>query len=123
MSLLFLPLPFFLAFELWQLVVAERYLGIKQIESGVDPRRLPLSSGRASLWTLGIVAGWLWSFCLLFDHLSRDPGAAMLLTSVGGLVLRRVLSLKWILVSLTLEGAVRIGMMAYLALHLYRHLV
>ena len=34
--------PLFFTFELWQLVVSERYLGIKQIARGADPRALGL---------------------------------------------------------------------------------
>jgi hypothetical protein len=30
--------PLFLMFELWQLVICERYVGIKQIERNGDPR-------------------------------------------------------------------------------------
>ncbi len=34
--------PLFVVFELWQLVISERYVGIKQIERNGDPRTLGL---------------------------------------------------------------------------------
>ena len=37
--------PLFFVFEGWQLVIAERHLGIKHIESGVDPREGGLALG------------------------------------------------------------------------------
>lgn len=122
MSPLLWPLPFFLLFELWQLVIAERYLGIARIEQGADPRRLALSSPVAAFWTLGIVAGWFWALLLLLVPLSRDPALGMILVSICGLVLRRLVSLKWILVSMTFEGAVRIGMMLFICLAAWRRL-
>ena len=42
--------PFFLAFELWQLVVSERYMGIKQIRVNADPRELPMAGWMAATW-------------------------------------------------------------------------
>jgi len=34
--------PLFLVFEFWQLVISERYMGIKQIRVNADPRELPM---------------------------------------------------------------------------------
>jgi hypothetical protein len=45
---LLLLTPLFLVFEVWQLVLSERYLGVKQIARGVDPRTLGLSEMTAS---------------------------------------------------------------------------
>jgi len=124
MDVLLLPLPLFLAFEFWQLVNAERYLGIAQIEQGTDPRRLELPTWRAALWTTGIVAIWLWSLLLLaLLPWSRWAAVSMLLVSVCGLSVRRNVSMKWILVSLTFEGAIRIGMMLFMAASVLRTLL
>ena len=49
MSPLAILAPLWMAFELWQLVQAERYLGIKQIEQGIDPRTLDVGEGRAAV--------------------------------------------------------------------------
>lgn len=115
--------PFYLLFELWQLVVAERYLGISRIEQGVDPRKLPLGNIVAFLWTAGVVSSWVWMFLLLVDPQGRAPGACMLLVTGMGFLLRRSSPMKWILVILTFEGACRIGMMFYLCALLGRELV
>lgn len=122
MDLLLLPLPLFLFFEFWQLVVAERYLGIAWIEQGMDPRRLPMRRGKAALWSVGIIAGWLWALSLLLVPLARGPAACILVVSLAGVLLRRNVSVKWILVSLTFEGAIRIGMMLFLIGALWRHI-
>ena len=45
MDLLLYLAPLWIVFEAWQLVISERYLGIKQIEKGADPRS---QIGRAS---------------------------------------------------------------------------
>jgi hypothetical protein len=55
-SSLLLLAPMFLVFEMWQLVVCERYLGIKQIARGADPRALGLGEITAFLWTTALVA-------------------------------------------------------------------
>lgn len=122
MDPLLLPLPLFLAFEFWQLVVAERYLGIAWLEQGMDPRRLPLARGKAALWSLGIIFGWLWSLTLLFVPMARGPAACMLVVSLAGAMVRRNVSAKWILVSLTFEGAIRIGMMLFLLGAIWRRM-
>ena len=112
----FLPYlaPFFLIFEAWQLVMSERYLGIARIEQGVDPRKLPLGGALATVWTVTMVASWLWIVLLLLEPVSRAPGVCMLLVTGCGYFLRRSSPMKWVLVILTFEGACRIGMMFYL---------
>jgi len=96
-----LPLlaPLFLAFEAWQLAISERYVGIKQIARGADPREMGPGEGVAFLWTAGLLAtptGRVYSLCLVA-------------ATVAGYSIRRNCGLKKILVVLTLEGAVRIG--------------
>ncbi len=114
MSALFLLIPVFLAFELWQLVMAERYVGIKQIQRGTDPRELGLSEGMAAGWTLMLVTYWMWMALMLIQPLGRAQVALMIAVSVGGFMVRRGCGLKWLLVVLTFEGAVRIGMLVSL---------
>jgi len=108
---LLLPAPLFLVFEVWQLVLSERYLGIKQIARGADPRRLGLAEPTAFCWSACLLAYWAWMLVLLFDPVGRLPGLGLLLVSGIGFSLRRGAPLKWILVILTFEGAVRVGLL------------
>ena len=102
--------PFFLCFEFWQLVMSERYVGIKQIARNGDPRKLGLSEITAFFWSSAITAYWVWMFALLFVPFTRVHGLILLVVSVAGYSVRRNCGLKWVLVTLTLEGAVRIGL-------------
>lgn len=112
-SLLFVA-PLFLAFEVWQLVVSERYLGIKQIARNGDPRTLGLREYIAFCWSAVIVMYWLWMLGLLFTPFSRMHGLCLLGVSVLGFSFRRNTSIKWVLVILTFEGAVRVGLLVSL---------
>ena len=111
MATLLLLAPIFLVFEIWQLVLSERYLGIKQIARGADPRSLGLSEVTAFFWSLAILLYWTWMALLLLLPLSRVYGLGLLLVSMTGFSVRRGTSLKWILVILTFEGAVRLGLL------------
>lgn len=114
--------PLFLGFEVWQLVLSERYLGIKQIARGADPRSLGLREVTAFFWSTLLIGYWLWMLLLLFFPLVRAPAAALLLISMLGFSLRRGARFKWILVILTLEGAIRIGLLSYLSFVAWRWL-
>ena len=103
--------PVFFAFELWQLYVGERYLGIKQIRINADPRELPMPKWMAPLWAGGLIAYSLWMATLLLQPLGRAQGAVLLVITFLGYLLRSATSLKWTLVILTFEGAIRIGML------------
>lgn len=98
-------------FELWQLIVAERYLGLKQIEKGIDPRTLPMGEGLAACWTFALVAYWCWMGLMLFQPLGRTQILLSVGVSLLGFSLRRNSPMKWILVILTIEGAIRFGML------------
>jgi hypothetical protein len=113
--------PLFLIFEVWQLVLSERYLGIKQIARAADPRTLGLSEITAFFWSSAIVAYWLWMLVLLMTF-ARAPAAALLLLSSIGFTLRRGALLKWILVILTFEGAFRIGALMWICALTWRQL-
>lgn len=114
MTTLLLVAPLFLAFEVWQLVVCERYLGIRQIARNGDPRTLGLRESIAFCWSAVLFAYWLWMLSLLFTRFSRVHGLCFLAVSVIGFSLRRNTGLKWVLVILTFEGAVRLGLLVSL---------
>lgn len=112
--------PAWVAFEILQLVVSERYLGVKQIQAGADPRRQGPSELLSFVWVVLIAAYWIWMLTMLQGRLGRTQVIALLLVSIIGFVLRRVCQLKWILVILTFEGAIRIGMLVSLTTLLWR---
>jgi hypothetical protein len=114
--------PLCLLFEVWQLVVAERHIGIKHIESGVDPRDHSPGELLSFFWGTGIVLYWIWMIFMLIPEQGRPQVVAMLLVSLGGYSMRRNSGLKWILVILTIEGAIRIGMLVSLGASAWRSL-
>lgn len=111
MNPLALLAPLFLAFEIWQLVVAERRLGLRQIKAHLDPREQPLRPALAAGWSLGLLLYFAWMPTLLLHPVGRAQGVVLLATTALGYALRSGTSLKWTLVLLTLEGSVRIGML------------
>ena len=111
MPLLVVLAPLLLAFEVWQLVLSERYLGIRQIERKADPRALGLGEWTAFCWSSGILLSWAWMAALLFQPFGRIQALCMLAVSGFGFMLRRSCALQWILVILTFEGALRVGML------------
>lgn len=122
MNPLALLAPLFFAFELWQLFVGERYLGIRRIRANVDPRELPMSNAMAALWAGGLIAYFLWMAMLLLHPVGRAQGLVLLATSAVGYGLRTATHLKWTLVILTFEGSIRIGMLLSLAITTWRAL-
>jgi hypothetical protein len=103
--------PLFILFEIAQLVVAERYLGIKQMATGRDPRSLPMSEKLAFAWTAALFFYWIWIGMLLANSAGRMQALAIFGLSISGLWLRRNLARRWALVVLTFEGALRMGML------------
>ena len=103
--------PLFLVFELWQLVVSERYLGIWQIKVNADPRELPMQTWMAATWAGGLIIYYVWMVTLLLHPTSRAQGVILLLTTAVGYALRSTNGLKWVLVVLTFEGSIRVGML------------
>src|ERR1051326_4004392 len=93
-SSVLLAAPFFLLFEIWQLVVSERYLGIKQIVRNSDPRGLGLRELTAFFWSVGIMLYWTWMILLLLVPLGRVHGLCLFAVSSFGFLLRRGCSLK-----------------------------
>lgn len=103
--------PLFLVFELWQLVVSERYLGVKQIRANADPRELPMREGLAAFWSIALLLYSVWMVTLLLHPVGRAQGFVLLLITAIGYSLRSTCSLKWVLVILTFEGSIRVGML------------
>lgn len=115
--------PLFMLFELWQLVVGERYLGIRQIRANADPRELPMANWMAALWAGGLLVYYAWMLTLLLHPIGRAQGVVLLLVSAIAYALRATASLKWTLVILTFEGSIRIGMLLSLAVVTWRALL
>lgn len=114
MPALLLLTPLFFLFELWQLVLGERYLGIKQIARGSDPRELGLGEVTAFFWSGLLCLYWLWSLALFTVPFARVHALCLLAIFVLGYSIRRNCPLKWVLVVLTVEGATRLGFLAAL---------
>jgi hypothetical protein len=115
--------PVFLAFEVWQLVLSERYLGIKQIARGADPRSLGLGEFTAFVWSMALIAYWIWMLVLLVVPFGRVHGISLIAVSMLGFSLRRGSGLKWVLVILTFEGAIRVGLLFSLCAMAWRRLM
>ncbi|HTO02221.1 MAG TPA: hypothetical protein VL069_00905 [Opitutus sp.] len=114
--------PLFLAFEVWQLVMSERYLGIKQIARHGDPRTLGLAELTAFCWCALLTAYVAWMLSLLLLPFGRVHGLGLLAVLGVGFALRRNTTLKWVLVILTFEGAVRVGLLISLIAMAWRRL-
>lgn len=114
--------PVFLCFEIWQLVICERHLGLRQIARGTDPRLGGLSERTALVWGVILVVYWLWMFALLLEPAVRIPAVGLLAISALGYSVRRGAPLRWILVVLTFEGAIRLGLLFSLATAAWREL-
>jgi hypothetical protein len=120
MSPLVFLTPVWFVFEILQLIVSERFLGVKQIEAGTDPRQLGPRELTAFVWSLGILSYWLWLAAMLFQATGRPQVGAMIAITLAGYSLRRSCGLKWVLVILTFEGAIRIGMLLSLVALIWR---
>jgi hypothetical protein len=114
--------PFWMLFELAQLVISERYLGIKQIERGLDPRESGPGELLAFFWSSGLVVYWVWLALMLSQPIGRPQVLAMIGISVLGFSIRRACRMKWVLLVMTFEGAIRIGMLLSLTGVLWRRL-
>ncbi len=113
--------PVFIGFELIQLIVAERFIGIRQLREGRNPLDSPMAGRNwlAAFWLAAIFIYWTYMVLLIWDPYAGLQGMLMLLTSVAGLLLRRAMGLKFALVILTIEGAIRIGLLANLLLAVF----
>ena len=103
--------PLFILFELVQLVVAERLLGVKQILAGQDPRQKGPGEFVSAFWIAGILAEGAWLLWLLTARPTRLHAICLLLVWLVGFALRTNCPMKRVLVILTIEGALRLGLM------------
>lgn len=107
--------PLWLSFEIVQLVLAERLLGIKQINSGQDPRHDQPGIVVSYLWSFALILYGLWMLALLITPAARPQALGLIAITSIGYMLRRNAKLKWILVLLTFEGSLRVGMLVSLS--------
>jgi hypothetical protein len=121
-SPIFYLAPAWMVFELAQLVVGERHLGIRQIGPGIDPRERGPGEWVSFFWSAGIVIYWVWMGLMLAQPVGRPQVVAMIVISVLGFTLRRTCRLKWVLLVMTFEGAIRIGMLFSLTGVIWRRL-
>jgi hypothetical protein len=112
-----LPLlaPLFLLLEVWQLVMCERYVGIKQIARGGDPREMGPGELVSFLWSSALLAYAAWALALLAIPGIRVFAFCIIAATLIGYPIRRNCGLKMILVVLTCEGGVRIGFLSALS--------
>jgi hypothetical protein len=122
MSPLVFLTPVWFVFEIVHLVLSERFLGVKQIEAGTDPRQLGPGEPQSFVWSFGILLFWLWLVAMLFQSTGRAEIVALIVITVVGFFIRRSCSLRWVLVALTFEGALRIGMLLYLLAMIWRRI-
>jgi hypothetical protein len=120
MTLMLYAAPVFLLFELWQLYVCERYTGVKVLRAGADPRELGLPERTAFFWVATIVLYWLWMGLMFGAGIARPQVVTLFVVNIIGHLVRRNTPLKWTLVTLTFEGAVRIGMLMSMMFVLWR---
>ena len=122
MTFLVILAPAFFLFELWQLVMSERYVGIKQIARGADPRALGPSELVSFFWStcLAIYAAWMLALTVLPE--TRVFGICLIATTGLGYAIRSRCKLTLVLVTLTLEGAIRVGLLLSLVGFAWRHL-
>lgn len=123
MNPLVLLAPLFLVFEVWQLVLCERYLGLRQIKANADPRTLPMRESLAAVWSVGLLVYLAWMASLLLHPLGRAQGLVLLAVTSLGYAVRSSCGLKWVLVALTFEGSIRVGMLVSLCGLAWRRLM
>ena len=122
MSPLVFLTPVWFVFEIVHLILSERFLGVRQIEAGTDPRQLGPHEPLAFAWSSGILLFWLWLVAMLFQSTGRAEIVAMMVITLVGFSIRRSCSLRWVLVALTFEGALRIGMLFSLLALIWRRI-
>ncbi len=105
--------PVFAAFEVTQLLVAQRYIGLEQIRRNAHPLEAVASPSGvlAVAWMLGLLCSYVYQVALLFQPELGVKVAAvlLLLVSATGFAIRRVCGLRWGLVVLTPECGARAG--------------
>ena len=118
--LLFLA-PFFLLFELWQLVIAERYVGVKQIARGADPRSLGPSEGTSFAWSFLLLGYGMWMLALTAFRETRIFALCLIATTGFAYAIRSRCKLTVLLVTLTIEGSIRFGFLMWVCGYAWIH--
>lgn len=111
-SLLVILAPVFIVLELAQLLVAERFIGVRQIRANRHPLD-EYPEGKpwiTAAWLAYFVAVWCYLFALALNPLTSIQGVVLLLVGILGFAFRRIAGLKWALVVMTIEGAIRMGL-------------
>lgn len=113
--------PVFILFDMVQLWLAERYIGIKQIRKGVHPLDDGLAGPNwvAALWLGGYGGYLLYLLGMLLLPATRLQSVIMLAVSILGFALRRSLGLKYALILLTIECAIRMGLLVNLMVSIF----
>jgi len=125
----------FASFEIVQLILAQRYIGIEQIRRNQHPVDLavPPSLKLSLPWLYLLMLSYLFQVSLLFLPMAeiapytvypyRIRMAAFLMIFVGliGFSLRRVCGIRWGLVVMTFEGAMRAGFMLFVFYSMVLH--
>jgi hypothetical protein len=114
--------PAWIGFEVLQLVLFERYLGVKQIRANIDPRRGQPGEAISFTWIFFVTLYAIWMGAMLYVHIGVTQVIALLGTTLVGYSLRRICGMRWVLVVLTFEGAIRIGMLISLGFLLWHAL-
>ncbi|HEU5077742.1 MAG TPA: hypothetical protein VFT72_00920 [Opitutaceae bacterium] len=114
--------PAWIGYEIVQLIICERYLGIKQIQAGKDPRLAGPSELVSFIWIVMVALYVTWMIAMLYAHVGYPQVIALIAVSVIGYAIRGFCGLRFVLVILTFEGAIRIGMLVSLASLLWREL-
>ncbi|MEO0794200.1 MAG: hypothetical protein AAFX93_03505 [Verrucomicrobiota bacterium] len=115
MFLIFIA-PIIMLFDITQLLVTERYIGVKQIRKGLHPLdqdRKPANS-LIFIWLMSLTVIWFYMIAMAFDPRGGLQGGIMLLVSIAGFGFRRISGIKWALVIMTIETAIRLGLLANL---------
>ena len=103
----------FIAFELAQLVLAHRYIGPEQIRRNAHPldAAAPLPFIVSFAWVVFLGADYIYQVSMAMQRypLIQICALLMLVASVGGFLLRRACGVKWGMVVMTFEAAVRVG--------------
>jgi hypothetical protein len=75
----------------------------------------------AFFWSAGLVVYGLWMLALLANPPSRVYAVCLAATTAAGYAVRRNCGLNMILIVMTLEGAVRIGLLFALSVSAWHH--
>jgi len=76
----------------------------------------------AAAWAGSLLVYGVWMFSLLLHPVGRAQGVVLLAITALGYALRSSCGLKWVLVVLTFEGSIRVGMLVSLFASTWRRM-